>query len=67
MYLLENTTTVVIMGYVMVLGTSLVYIPYKIYVNIPYIYLEDVYIGFCAKRLGYKLVNIGGFFREEDI
>jgi hypothetical protein len=55
------------MGYVMVLGTSLVYIPYTIYVNIPYIYLEDVYIGFCAKRLGYKLVNIGGFFREEDI
>ena len=31
MYLLENTTTVVIMGYVMVLGTSLVYIPYTIY------------------------------------
>jgi hypothetical protein len=39
----------------------------KVYVNIPYIYLEDVYIGFCAKRLGYKLVNLGGFFREEDI
>ena len=31
MYLLENTTTVVIMGYVMVLGTSLVCIPYTIY------------------------------------
>ena len=39
----------------------------KVYVNIPYIYLEDVYIGLCAKRLGYKLVNIGGFCREEDI
>jgi hypothetical protein len=39
----------------------------KVYVNIPYIYLEDVYIGLCAKRLGYKLVNIEGFFREEDI
>jgi hypothetical protein len=38
-----------------------------VYVNIPYIYLEDVYTGFCAKRLGYKLVNIGGFVREEDI
>jgi hypothetical protein len=38
-----------------------------VYVNIPYIYLEDVYIGLFAKRLGYKLVNIGGFFREEDI
>jgi len=39
----------------------------KVYVNIPYIHLEDVYIGFCVKRLGYKLVNIGGFFREKDI
>lgn len=39
----------------------------KVYVNIPYIHLEDVYIGFCMKKLGYKLVNIGGFFREEDI
>jgi len=39
----------------------------KVYVNIPYIHLEDVYIGLCVKRLGYKLANIGGFFREEDI
>ena len=31
MYLLKNTPTVVIMGYVMVLGTSLVSIPYTIY------------------------------------
>jgi hypothetical protein len=37
------------------------------HVNIPYIYLEEVYIGLCVTRLGYTLVNIGGFFREEDI
>jgi hypothetical protein len=40
---------------------------FKVYVNIPYIYLEDVYIGFCVKRLGYNLLNIEGFFREGDI
>ena len=40
---------------------------WKVCVNIPYIYLEDVYIGFCVKRLGYKLENIGRFFPEEDI
>jgi hypothetical protein len=40
---------------------------FKVYVNIPYIYLEDVYIGFCVKRLGYNLVNIGGFVLEGDI
>jgi len=39
----------------------------KVYVNIPYIHLEDAYIGLCVKRLGYKLVNIGGCFREDDI
>ena len=39
----------------------------NVYVNIPYIYLEDVYIGLCVKRVGYTLVNIGCFFREEDI
>jgi hypothetical protein len=71
MYLLENTPTVVIMGYVMGFGyiTSMHILHYilKVYVNIPYIYLEEVYIGLCVTRLGYKLVNIGGFFREEDI
>ena len=38
-----------------------------LYVNIPYIHLEDVYIGFCLKKQGYQLINIGGFFCEEDI
>ena len=71
MYFLENTPTVVIMGYVMGFGyiTSMHILQYilKVYVNIPYIYLEDVYVGLCVTTLGYKLVNIGCFFREEDI
>ena len=54
-------------GFGNITGIHILHNILKVYVNIPYIYLEDVYIGFCAKRLGYKLVNIGGFFREEDI
>ena len=38
-----------------------------LYVNIPYIHLEEVYIGFWLKKLGYQQINIGGFFCEEDI
>jgi hypothetical protein len=71
MYLLENTRTVLIMGYAMVFGyiTSIQTLQniLKVYVNIPYIHLEDIHIGFCVKKLCHQLVNIGGFFCEENI
>ena len=38
-----------------------------LFVNIPYIHFGGVYIGFCLKKQGYQLINIGGFFCEEDI
>lgn len=35
--------------------------------NIPYFYLEDVYIGFALKKLGKECVFLYGFFQEKDI
>jgi hypothetical protein len=52
---------------VVVLGTSIVCILYTIYSIYHTSIFEDVYIGFCVKRLGYNLVNIEGFVLEGDI
>ena len=39
----------------------------QVYSNIPFFHLEDVYIGFCVKELGYTFLNLFGFFHTEAI
>ena len=57
MYLLENTRTVCHgFGYITSIHTLQIIL--KVSVNISYIHLEDIHIGFCVKKLCYKLVNI---------
>ncbi|KAJ8299568.1 hypothetical protein KUTeg_023628 [Tegillarca granosa] len=37
---------------------------YEISKNVPYFYLEDVYVGLCVNKLGYNVTNIPGFYNQ---
>ena len=52
-------------GYVVTMSTAIEIL--RVSPNIPFIYLEDVYIGFCIDKLGYDFRSVQGFnpFRVE--
>lgn len=51
-------------GTAYIMSLSLVNKIYEISRNIPYFYLEDVYVGLCMKKLGYNVTNIPGFYNQ---
>jgi hypothetical protein len=60
-YVYPSRTEYVMLGFGYIISIQTLKRILQVYSNIPFFHLEDVYIGFCVKELGYTFLNLLDF------